>query len=328
MQEELVSVVIPTKDRNDLLNRAINSVLSQTYQNLEVIVVDDGSSSQLVIQADDPRIRVIRNEVSKGNAAARNRGMKIARGKYLCLLDDDDYYFPHKIAVQYKYLKDNPDVDVVFSDVPLLDEVAGKCLLPTKNYHSFDVRTNFLQMNRIHTNGSLFKSSVVETVSFNEKMTKFNDTYFYLAISLNFTVRYLPSIVAVWTFDHSRMDSRVSSATSAAVRERNYQSFALLCHTFEYYMASHAEVKSKYLEKLALLALEAKHPEEAWRWLIKANNRVPTLAFLKLLAAVKFPWLRRQRYRWVWRKHSISERELPNNRSGMLRTDPNPLTVR
>ncbi len=310
MHDELVSIVIPTRDRNELLNRAVNSVLNQTYKNLEIIVVDDGSSLPLMIQSDDSRIRVVRNQNSKGNAAARNIGMRAAAGRYISLLDDDDYYFPHKIALQYKYLKDNLDVDLVFSDVPLLDEVRGKCILPTKDCYSFDVLTNFFQMNRIHTNGTLFKSDVIETVRFNENMAKFNDTYFYLAISLKFTVRYLPSIVAVWTFDDARVNTRVSSANSAPVRQRNYESFVVLCNAFEDYMASHPAVKRKYLEKLALLALEARRPKEAMRWLLMANNWSPQFTYLKLLTAVKLSWLRKLRYQWVWRKHSIAESEL------------------
>jgi len=310
MKDELVSVIIATRNRNEYVNRAINSVLNQTYSDFEIIIVDDGSSPPVVIESDDSRIRVIRNEISSGSSAARNIGMRAAKGSYLCLLDDDDYYLPHKIALQLDYLRDNPDVDLVFSDVVILDEDSGRCLLPTKGDYSFDVFTNFLQMNRIHTNGTLFKSTVLEKVSFNEQLTKFDDTCFYLAVCLSFKVRYLRSTVATWTYDRSRMGSRVSTANSATIRENNYYSFSLICSTFEDYLTQHPRLESKYVEMLALLALEANHSMDAVRYLTKANLGIGYFTFLKLLTAVKVPLLRKLRYQWVWRKHCFHVSEL------------------
>lgn len=112
-----VSVIIPTYNRSPMLKEAICSVLSQTYHDLEVLVVDDGSSddtAEVVQNFDDQRVRYLYQENS-GRSAARNHGMKVATGDFLSLLDDDDYYFPHKLACQIAYLEANSDVDMVAS---------------------------------------------------------------------------------------------------------------------------------------------------------------------------------------------------------------------
>lgn len=101
--DSLVSVIIPTRNRSTLLLRAIESVCRQTYTNLEIIVVDDGSTdaTQSLVQAlSDSRLRYIRHELPKGAAAARNTGIRQATGAYISFLDDDDAWVPTKIARQ------------------------------------------------------------------------------------------------------------------------------------------------------------------------------------------------------------------------------------
>ena len=112
-----VSVIIPTYNRALLLKESIYSVLGQTYDDVEILVVDDGSSddtAEMVQRFDDRRMRYLYQENS-GRSAARNHGMKVAEGDFFCLLDDDDYYLPHKLACQVAYLDINPDVDMVAS---------------------------------------------------------------------------------------------------------------------------------------------------------------------------------------------------------------------
>jgi len=98
-----VSVVIPTRARPILLERAIRSALEQTCTNLEVIVVldgDDGVTCDAVYKIPDPRIRLVALEQSVGGAEARNVGALLARGRYIALLDDDDEWMPTKLEKQ------------------------------------------------------------------------------------------------------------------------------------------------------------------------------------------------------------------------------------
>jgi glycosyltransferase involved in cell wall biosynthesis len=97
-----VSVYIPTKDRLQSLRRAIDSVLAQTHRDIELIVVDDGSTDAtaeylLRMQLDDPRVNVIRNRQSKGAPAARNAAIRAATGEFVTGLDDDDRFHEERI---------------------------------------------------------------------------------------------------------------------------------------------------------------------------------------------------------------------------------------
>lgn len=100
----MVSVVIPTYNRAHVLNRAIRSVLGQTYQHFEIIVVDDGSTDnteQVVKAIADDRVRYIRHETNKGTAAAaRNTGIRQACGEFIGFVDSDDEWLPGKLQKQ------------------------------------------------------------------------------------------------------------------------------------------------------------------------------------------------------------------------------------
>ncbi|MDO6444315.1 glycosyltransferase [Colwellia sp. 1_MG-2023] len=99
----LVSVYIPTKNRQELLANAIDSVLQQTYPNIEILVVDDGSTDTTFeflthLANKHNNIVIFKNEVSKGACAARNIAIKHANGEFVTGLDDDDVFLPNRIA--------------------------------------------------------------------------------------------------------------------------------------------------------------------------------------------------------------------------------------
>ncbi len=115
-QDPKVSVVIPTCNRPDMVARAVRSVLDQTYQDFEVIVVDDGlqKRADLAVRAiSDPRVCYIAHDTNKGGSAARNTGIRAARGGYIAFLDDDDEWVSDKLEMQVKAL-DHAGNDVGF----------------------------------------------------------------------------------------------------------------------------------------------------------------------------------------------------------------------
>ncbi len=120
----LVSVVIPTTGRASVAD-AVRSVLSQTYPHTEVIVVYDGPAGELSLEpASDPRVRVVVTGKRRGSGPARTLGTRLATGKYLALLDDDDAWRPQKLEVQLAVLKEqDPSANVVcLSQFRLVDE--------------------------------------------------------------------------------------------------------------------------------------------------------------------------------------------------------------
>ncbi len=103
-----VSVIVPTHDRRERLRLALRSALAQRDVDLEVIVVDDGSSDgtgALVDGLGDPRVRLVRNDVALGESRARNRGISEAGGAWVAFLDDDDLWAPDKLASQLEALR-------------------------------------------------------------------------------------------------------------------------------------------------------------------------------------------------------------------------------
>lgn len=116
-----ISVIIPTHNRPELLKKAIQSVVDQTYRDFELIVVDDGDSVQAeetVRAFNDPRIRYIQHEKSIGGAAARNTGIKNSNSQFIALLDDDDEWLPEKLEIQMKAFEHtSPDVGFCFTAV-------------------------------------------------------------------------------------------------------------------------------------------------------------------------------------------------------------------
>jgi glycosyltransferase involved in cell wall biosynthesis len=117
-EPDLISVVIPTRNRSSRLSSAIRSVLDQTWPRVEVIVVDDASSDGTpellrTLEAEDERIRVIRNEAPCGGGRSRNIGIAAATGPYVAFLDDDDLWMPSKLRVQHDLMKADPGASAV-----------------------------------------------------------------------------------------------------------------------------------------------------------------------------------------------------------------------
>lgn len=104
-----VSVIIPVFNRQDVLRRAVASVLAQTFQDYELIVVDDGSAKQVVDALSEARDKislcVIRHDRNRGAAAARNTGAGAASGRYLAFLDSDDTWYNEKLALQVAFME-------------------------------------------------------------------------------------------------------------------------------------------------------------------------------------------------------------------------------
>ena len=112
----MISVVLPTYNRGPLIMRAVKSVLEQTYSDIELLIVDDGSTdcTRAVISAiQDPRVKYLYQETNRGACAVRNIGIRAAKGEYIAFQDSDDVWHPDKLEKQLSYLKETQS-DLVF----------------------------------------------------------------------------------------------------------------------------------------------------------------------------------------------------------------------
>ena len=119
----LVSVIIPTYNRPHTIERAIRSVYSQSYSNIEIVVVDDNAKNLNArkktseIMKKYPRVKYIKNQKNVGGAESRNIGIRTAKGKYVAFLDDDDEFLPSKISRQValmEQMRKNKNIALVY----------------------------------------------------------------------------------------------------------------------------------------------------------------------------------------------------------------------
>ena len=111
------SVVVPVYNVRQWVGRAIESILAQTFEDFELIVIDDGStddSAEVVAQYTDPRVKLIRQE-NRGNGRARNRGIEASTGKWIAFLDADDQWLPGILEDYYRVISDHPGIDFCYS---------------------------------------------------------------------------------------------------------------------------------------------------------------------------------------------------------------------
>src|SRR5262245_26303833 len=125
MAEALVSVVIPSYNRAYCITKSVDSALGQTHTNVEVLIVDDGSkdnTAEVVEKAygSEPRVRYLRQE-NQGVAAARNYGLREARGDFIALLDSDDLWLPWKLEAQLRCLAKLPEAGMVWTDMDAIN---------------------------------------------------------------------------------------------------------------------------------------------------------------------------------------------------------------
>jgi glycosyltransferase involved in cell wall biosynthesis len=130
MSAPVVSVVIPTYNRAHVIGDAVASVMAQTFRQFELVVVDDGSTdgtAEILASISDPRLRAIR-QANAGAAAARNAGVRAARGTLISFLDSDDLWKPDKLEREVAFLDRHPEVDSVFAD---LEKYDGTLFVPS-----------------------------------------------------------------------------------------------------------------------------------------------------------------------------------------------------
>lgn len=195
-EEELVSVIIPTYNRGYCIERSINSVLNQTWSNLEVLVVDDASTDntfEIVKEVNDSRVRYFRIQNNMGANHARNEGIKNAKGNYIAFNDSDDEWLPEKLEKQMQLMKLQEKIEGdnigavycimtkysngrIYQIAPMLEEVGE---------HGIGNIYKYMQGNMfISTQTLVFRKKVLEKVGgFNEDLERLQDWELLLRVA-------------------------------------------------------------------------------------------------------------------------------------------------
>lgn len=163
----IVSVIMPVYNSERYLSQAIQSILDQTYQNFELIIIDDGSddSSWKIVtsfQEKDSRIRGIRQLENQGVAATSNHGLDLATGKYIARMDSDDISLPNRLAKQVSFLESHLDIGIVGGRMMFMDET-GKLLGAFPIIQgSLNIYWNFMFESPFNNTTVMFRKSLVE----------------------------------------------------------------------------------------------------------------------------------------------------------------------
>ena len=198
-----VSVIIPTYNRANLIGKAIKSVLNQTYKDLEVIVVDDGSTDnteEIVKSFTDFKIHYICHKHNRGASAARNTGIKASRGEYIAFLDSDDEWLTEKLDKQMKiFVSESSEVGVVYTGdyyVDGKDKKIKKVHIPRKEGYIYE---ELLAGNYVGTPSALLvkKECFTKIGVFDEDLSGCEDYDMWFRIAKYYKFRYVKDLLVV-----------------------------------------------------------------------------------------------------------------------------------
>lgn len=178
-----MSVVIPVHNRSELIGRAVASVVRQTFDDWELIVVDDGSDEDIasaIGSFDDPRVTLVRLAENSGAPVARNAGIRMARGTSIAFLDSDDEWLPHKLEDQLRAM--GPQVDAVLCGFE--EEEAGRKaeVRPPSGRLTWE-QLIYGPRSWITTGQLLVRASALEQFHFDEKLRAYQDWDILLRLS-------------------------------------------------------------------------------------------------------------------------------------------------
>ena len=209
----MISVIIPTYNRADRIEKSIKSVLNQTYRDIELLVIDDGSTdntSEVVGNIKDDRLFYYKQE-NQGACAARNYGLKIAKGEYIAFQDSDDIWYKDKLEKQYRFIEETK-ADLVYCGMNRI--VEGKQIyIPERQDPKENVTTSMLLFhNKISTQTILMRNAIASKVCFDTTFKRLQDWDFVLQVSLaGYSIKYLPEPLVSSEVQNDSITASVSS---------------------------------------------------------------------------------------------------------------------
>ncbi|WP_272033153.1 glycosyltransferase [Kamptonema animale] len=206
LEKPLVSVIIPTKDRPEMLAQAIQSVLNQTFTELEIIVVNDGGVDvQAVISPLNTRGNIVYKKHNRAleRSAARNTGIRAARGKYIAYLDDDDNYYPNHIETLVKFLE-NSEYKIAYTDAVMAEQKKqnGEYVTVHRNVpYSLDFDKDKILVSNCTPNLCLMheKSCLDEVGLFDETLSTHEDWDLIIRLSRKFDIAHIKETTCEFT---------------------------------------------------------------------------------------------------------------------------------
>lgn len=223
--EPLVSVIIPTYNRAAYLQKALQSVKEQTYQSLEIIVIDDGSTDDTgkMLENYGGQLRYFYQE-NRGISGARNAGIKSARGEFIAFLDSDDYWLPEKTAQQLALFKQHPEYALVAARCASI-RLDGSYREKNRPGKSGWVLEDLFKANFIRTSAAMVKQECFKNIGlFDEELRECEEYDLWLRIAAQYPVGFINKSLAVYVDnpDGASTDSLTGRLYRLRVLEKQY----------------------------------------------------------------------------------------------------------
>ena len=186
MNRPLVSIVMPVYNAEKYLESTIDSILNQDYPNLELIIVNDGStdnSKNIILNFSDPRICYFENHANCGIVKTRNRGLEEAKGHYIAVMDSDDIALRERIKIQVEFLENNPGYGMCgtwFQTIDGKGNFLKKARFPSNDK---DARSNLLVHNCFCHSTVMMRSKLAKELKYNPLFDVIEDYYLWYALS-------------------------------------------------------------------------------------------------------------------------------------------------
>lgn len=199
---EKVSVIIPTYNREKTILRAVESVLNQTYTNLEVLIIDDGSTdgtADVVNGIEDERIKYVVLEENGGPSNARNVGVQMAEGEWIAFQDSDDCWHNDKLEVQMAYAEKHPEYSMIYSSYNAIMHGGEQKLIPIKPWP--DVMEGYMLCTLLERNVIGAPTVVMKRVAFmgsggfDTSYQALEDWEFVIRFAKVYEIGYVPEIL-------------------------------------------------------------------------------------------------------------------------------------
>ena len=193
-----VSIILPTYNRADTIKRSVTSIINQTFENWELLIVDDGSTDSTAESVNnlDPRIKY-HYQKNKGVYTARNNGLNLSRCNYITFMDSDDEWMPQKLTLQVeKFEKTSGKVGLIYAFYDVIYDKTNTLVGKIDTHHKGDVYEVCLSGNPIGASTVLIRKEVLQKVGyFDERFNGMQDWDLWLRISKHYHFDYVPKYV-------------------------------------------------------------------------------------------------------------------------------------
>ncbi|WP_052417508.1 glycosyltransferase family 2 protein [Cellvibrio mixtus] len=212
MEGPLVSVIMPTYNRKDLIVLAIDSVIAQDYSNWELYVVDDGSSDNTgdLLKdryGHDARIHYVYQK-NAGQSSARNHGIELSQGEYVAFLDSDNLWKSNRLSVGVNILRSHPDVGLCFADSISIDLQGNELGRNNMRRHSGFVFPKMIIDNFVSMNTVLVKRSILPSGRPFNQLNRLDEDYeLWLDLSVNNKYFYIPEFLSLYRIEGDRVSN-------------------------------------------------------------------------------------------------------------------------